>query len=179
MKLRQCVLPLLMVLATDAFGKDMVRHYFLGCHPVGFSYANQDVVLNPVIVDEIGQTVYLLHNKSPYAIQVMADRIIDGSMVPALTSQINGDNWGAFAVHQPGFALACFSEQGARVSCQNVLEVCQYPRAKFTLANRGTYWLSRNKSKYAARDDVVRKGILLRNWYPGWQSASVEGATQN
>ena len=55
-----------------------------------------------------------------------------------------------------------YGEFTHEVNCQDVVEVCQYPRAKFASHNQGNYWISTNRSKYGTRNEVIRKGILLK-----------------
>ncbi len=173
MKLRSIAIALLIVATAPTFGKVLTRPFFLGCHPVGFAFSENGIILNPLTVEDQQQTLYLFHNRSIADIKIKANEQVDPNLVPSLTVKLNGDSWGAFATLKSGLVFLCYTDQGAQVNCQNVLEVCQYPRAKFSGANNGTYWVSSNQTKFAARDEVVHKGILLKNWYPGWQSTEI------
>lgn len=169
MKLRILATTFLILATSSVLAKEVKQPFFLGCHPVGYTFTQNGVVVNPLIVEEQKQTLYLFHNRATTDIKIKADLLTDPNLIPALTIDLSGDNWATFATHKTGLSFACYNLKGEQVSCKDVLEICQYPRAKFSGGNNGTYWLAVNQSKFAARDEAVRKGVLLRNWYPGWQ----------
>ena len=86
-------------------------------------------------------------------------------MSPKLKSILRSDHWSAFASDISSYAFQCFlseGEQRRQVACEDFLDICQYPRVKFALSNRGTYWVSTNKSSKNVIQEAVTKGIYLR-----------------
>lgn len=174
MKIRSLVIALAFLTTGETFAKDVKPQFFLGCHPVGHVFTEKGVVINPLVVEDQHQTLYLFHNRATSEIKVKADQHVDPNFVPALTINLSGDNWATFVTRKTDLGFECYNNRGEQISCKDVLEICQYPRAKFSGGNNGTYWLAVNQTKFAARDEAVHKGILLRNWYPGWQNPPVE-----
>jgi hypothetical protein len=74
--------------------------------------------------------------------------------------------WSSFAMRAPELRFACMrrSSFGEDVyeNCQQALSICQYARAKFPYANRGTYWSEYNGAQKRVVRDVIKNGVLLR-----------------
>lgn len=146
-----------LLLTTSVFGAPFPR----GCEVQGFAFTGRDLLLN----DKGMQTFYLVHNHTPQTIQLQ--RIVDPTafMSPPLTARIATDQWAAFASDVQNLPFECVyvHDTGTTVvNCYEVVEICQYPRAKFALSNMGNYWLSVNKEQSAIINDAVKKGIYLR-----------------
>lgn len=135
-----------------------------GCEVTGFNYNGQHLVLN----EQGEQAFYMVANHSDKKIELQRIETRDVFMSPSLTTQIEAGNWAAFASDIPQQQFQCFalpSEESAnveKVDCREVLEVCQYPRAKFALSNMGNYWVSTNKPQRQVINDAAAKGIYLK-----------------
>ena len=132
-----------------------------GCEVTGFAY-NQNFLILSGISD---QSYYLIQNKSNTKIELERHGSDEIFMSPPLQASINSMNWSAFATDVKDINFKCYqhvSENTAIVNCQDVLEICQYPRAKFALSNMGTYWITSNKSQNAIIQESIAKGIYLK-----------------
>jgi hypothetical protein len=132
-----------------------------GCELSGFGYDDPYVIFN----DSGNQTYYLIQNHSTANIQLQRVETEDTFMSPKLKSKLNPDKWSAFASDTSNVHFQCYSttdEKPTRVSCREVLTICQYPRVKFALSNMGSYWVSTNKPQKKIIHDSIKKGILLR-----------------
>jgi hypothetical protein len=132
-----------------------------GCEVTGFGY-NQ----NYLILNETGeQSYYLIQNRSDAKVELERHETGDAFMSPPLQASLSPMNWGAFASDVKNLYFKCYKhvdENTDLVACQEVLDVCQYPRVKFALSNMGNYWISSDKSQNAVIQDSVAKGIYLK-----------------
>lgn len=132
-----------------------------GCEIVGFFYNQKDLILN-----ETGnQAYYLIQNRSDSTIELERYESGDTFMSPPLHAIFTPMNWGAFASDLKELHFKCYkktAENTAMVDCQEVLDVCQYPRARFALSNKGSYWISSNKPQNLVIQDSVKQGIYLK-----------------
>lgn len=131
-----------------------------GCEVQGFSYENGMLILN----DTGEQTLYLIQNHSSNKIMLEHFETKEVFLSPKLRNKVNPGNWSAFASDMPNQHFKCFNIQNndqVEVSCNDILEICQYPRVKFALSNMGTYWVSVNKPQPQVLKDAIAKGILL------------------
>lgn len=138
-----------------------------GCEAVGFQYINNEIKLQPVKNEKNEvQTLYLLHNQAKFIIEVQNKVDKELIVAPIWKVSLRQKRWAAFAIDKKSILFNCKKPERngtvAAINCQDVLAICQYPRAKFSLSNLGTYWVTNNRSK----NEVVRrasgKGILLR-----------------
>lgn len=132
-----------------------------GCEVTGFGYNGQDLIVN----DTGNQAFYLIQNRSDRNIEIQRVETKDVFMSPQLTVKLDPSNWAAFAsdVQDMRFECAIIQEpSNEKVDCREVLDVCQYPRAKFALSNMGNYWVSSNKAQRQVINDAAGKGIYLR-----------------
>lgn len=137
--------------------------YPRGCEVKGFGYNENFLILN----DEGQQTFYLINNQSEKTIKLKRFETRDVFMSPTLETKLDAGNWAAFAADIENLHFNCFLEDNntkteTEVSCQELLDICQYPRVKFALSNMGNYWVSTNKSQSRVIKDAIAKGILLR-----------------
>lgn len=132
-----------------------------GCEVTGFGYNGTNLVLNEL--DQ--QSFYLMQNHSPKPIKMERVAVKDAFMSPPLSATIDPNQWAAFASDVANMHFQCFSDDKTnpvKIDCREVLEVCQYPRAKFALSNMGNYWVSVNKEQRQVINDSTAKGIYLR-----------------
>lgn len=144
-----------------AISSGWAKSYPKGCEVKGFGYDHHYLLLN----ETGGQTFYLLQNVSKGKIELQRYETQNVFMSPSLQVHIDAEQWAAFASDIQNSAFQCYvhdNNHRSQVSCQEVLDVCQYPRVKFALSNMGNYWVSVNKPQNQVIKDAVAKGILLR-----------------
>lgn len=132
-----------------------------GCEVTGFGYYQNYLILN-----ESGQqTYYLVQNRTDQKIELERHETDDVFMSPPLQASLDPMNWAAFASDVRNVNFKCYKtadNNTALVNCQDVLEVCQYPRVRFALSNMGNYWIAINKSQHDVIEESVAKGIYLK-----------------
>ena len=132
-----------------------------GCEVRGFGYSENYLIVN----DNGAQSFYLIQNRSTTPIELQRYETREVFMSPPLTAKLEPSNWAAFASDVENLHFQCFTKQNensVKINCRDVLEVCQYPRAKFALANMGNYWVSINKTQFDVITEATNKGIYLR-----------------
>lgn len=156
---------LLVATNADAKRKKPKREFPRGCQQVGFSFMNDHLDLKP-IVDEGDQTLYLFGNKTQQRVLIKYMELGDAFMVPDWHTVMQGNRWAAFATDKKQLYFKCslVSRKGqlTPTNCNNVIRICQYPRAKFASHNMGNYWISQNKSRSGVVREAIQTGILLR-----------------
>ncbi|MFC3909282.1 enhanced entry protein EnhB [Legionella dresdenensis] len=146
-----------MLLAANCQANSFPR----GCEVTGFGYNGTNLVVN----DHGDQAFYLIQNRTNRTIELQRVETRDVFMSPPLTAKLQPANWAAFASDVENQHFQCFyiqEENTEKVDCREVLDVCQYPRAKFALSNMGNYWVSTNKTQRQVINDAASKGIYLR-----------------
>lgn len=150
-----------LILNASITGIGFSLNFPRGCEVSGFGYNNNFLVLN----ERGEQAFYLIQNRSNRPIELEHVETKDVFMSPKLHSKIDPLQWAAFASDLENQHFKCFTQDGdntAMINCNGVLEVCQYPRAKFALSNMGSYWVSTNKTQWQVIKDAAAKGIYLR-----------------
>jgi hypothetical protein len=132
-----------------------------GCEVTGFSYDKNFLVLN----ERGEQAFYLIQNRSEQPVELELHETKVVFMSPKLHSKLEPSHWSAFASDIENQHFKCFTQEGENttiINCNDVLDVCQYPRVKFALSNMGNYWVSTNKEQGQVIKDTVAKGIWLK-----------------
>lgn len=132
-----------------------------GCEVSGFGFQQNNLILN----DSGKQMFFLIQNRSNDTIQMEHVETKEVFMSPKLESKLGPLQWGAFASDIPNSHFKCTKQldnQTIDVNCNEVLDVCQYPRVKFALSNMGNYWISTNKPQAQVIKEATAKGIYLR-----------------
>lgn len=132
-----------------------------GCEVVGFSFVQNNLILN----DKGDQTFYLIQNHAENQVTLERIEAQEAFMSPKLTTKLDSARAAAFASDVQDLNFQCFMQVEGKpsvVNCAEMLDVCQYPRAKFPLSNMGNYWISTNKAAVQVIKDAAAKGILLR-----------------
>lgn len=142
-------------------GQSYAAGFPRGCEVTGFGYNGTNLVLN-----ESGkQSYYLLQNRDSRNIELQRIEDQDAFMTPLLVARLKPESWAAFASDVPNLHFQCFNylegSSPVKVDCREVLDVCQYPRAKFALSNMGNYWVSVDKEQAQIISDSTAKGIYL------------------
>lgn len=150
------------ILISNSYAEDTNNFFPRGCEVRGFGYSTDYLIIN----EDGDQTFYLIQNKSNNTVELEHyETNQDVFMSPKLECKVSPNRWAAFASDVKNMHFNCFiNENGQRVTtkCSNVLEVCQYPRAKFAVSNMGSYWVSTNKPQSQVVADSIHKGIFLR-----------------
>lgn len=137
-----------------------------GCEEVGFRFDNGRLAFIPVQKTEENQTVFFIHNVSNTRLKIEFHKTFRTNLYPVWETTVNSDNWAAFATDRADISFTCLQEDYGdytdEVDCGEVLQVCQYQNAVFASHNQGNYWISSNRSKYGTRNEVIRKGVLLK-----------------
>jgi hypothetical protein len=153
---------------TYAFSSNFPR----GCTVTGYAYKENNLILN----EKGEQAFFLVQNRSNKTIELEHVETKDVFMSPKLHSKLEPLQWAAFAADELNIQFKCFiptnlpqanenptQENSTLIlNCGEVLDVCQYPRAKFALSNMGNYWVSTNKALGQVIKDASAKGIYLR-----------------
>lgn len=148
------------ILSTFLISTSFAAKLPRGCEVIGFGFKDNFLILN-----ETGeQAFYLIQNNSTHQIELELPETKEAFMSPRLESKLDAGNWSAFASNIENLNFQCFNLENntkTLVNCSEVLDVCQYPRAKFPLSNMGNYWISTNKSQSQVIKEVTAKGTFL------------------
>ena len=147
-----------------AYAKD--RKFLPGCEEAGYNFENGKLAFIPVQKTEENQTVFFIHNVSSSTLKIKFHKTFRTQLFPVWETTVDADNWAAFATDRDDISFTCLSDDygdfSDEVNCSNVLEICQYENAVFAPHNQGNYWISTNRSKYGTRNEVIKKGVLLK-----------------
>lgn len=131
-----------------------------GCKVTGFGFEGSELMLN-----ETGeQTLYLIRNRANISIELQRHETRDVFMSPPLLASIFPNNAATFASDVANLRFKCYKQEKdntALANCQDVLDVCQYSRAKFAVSNMGNYWVSVNKPLKEVVSATAKSGIWL------------------
>lgn len=159
------VISFVFFMSLDAYASKTMK-FLHGCEEIGHEFQRGKLAFIPVQESEEDQTLYFIHNVSYDRIKIESQKTYTTSLYPIWETTINSDNWAAFAVDRDNITFKCYEDDYGEftreVNCRDVVEVCQFPRAKFAEHNQGNYWISTNRSKYGTRNEVIRKGVLLK-----------------
>ncbi|MBA2649938.1 MAG: enhanced entry protein EnhB [Legionella sp.] len=131
-----------------------------GCEVRGFNYSQNFLELN----EAASQSFYLIQNRSDVKIELERNETSNAFMNPPLHVAMDPMNWSAFASDEK-VIFKCYqhiTEGTSPVDCREVLDVCQYPRARFALSNMGNYWIASNQTQQNIINDAIKKGIYLK-----------------
>lgn len=163
----QCLwaLPLFLLIFSPILEAKNLK-FLHGCEEVGHNFDNGKLAFIPIQKTEEDQTVFFIHNVSSSRLKIEFHKTFRTNLYPIWETKINSDRWAAFATDRDDISFTCLREDYGdyteEVNCANVLEVCQYQNAVFAPHNQGNYWVSTNRSKYGTRNEVIRKGVLLK-----------------
>jgi hypothetical protein len=132
-----------------------------GCEVTGFGFAQNNLILN----DDGQQKYYLIQNHSEAKVELERQDTPEEFMTPPLQASLDPLMWAAFSSDVKNVNFKCFKhldENVNQIDCRDVLDVCQYPRARFALSNKGNYWISVNKIQSDIIQESVAKGIYLK-----------------
>lgn len=146
--------------STISYGQTSYRLFPRGCEATDFVFYQTGLVLNR----SGKQTFYLLHNKMPEEIKL--EHIQTELLSPSLSINLMPGYWSAFATDIQDLRFQCHiitQGLGERlIDCGTVLEICQYPRVKFSSSNQGSYWVGINNSREQVISGSSQQGIYLK-----------------
>ncbi len=155
---RLASLGLISLVASTIYASGFPR----GCEVSGFNYSDNYLILN-----QAGrQAFYLMQNRSNQSIQLERHETHDVFMSPKMEANLAPGAWAAFASDEQNLNFQCAikkdENKADRVDCGSVLDICQYPRARFALSNMGNYWVATNRPQNLVIKEAVAKGIYLK-----------------
>jgi len=134
-----------------------------GCKADGFSYKNQQLVLN----SQYGlttQQLYFIKDSGPAGVW-LDYQPLGTDQAAGWRSYIRGGKWAALAVDKKNFRMVCLARDKNEVKqfidCEKVLQVCRAASANLLSGHQGTYWLAENGSLDDVLTSVHRQGITL------------------
>lgn len=131
----------------------------IGCDATGYEFQNSLLVLN----DTGKQHLYLIQNKTSIPIEIKYKPKKPIFMNIGYQTRLNQSRWAALATDEKEMPFECFNASTNKsLQCDTLIRVCLYRHAKFSLSNRGIYWVSRNTSLQQSKRLARAKGIWLR-----------------
>lgn len=134
------------------------------CVPEDFHFVGQHLVLLDAPEAKQGQRLYGLKNISLQ--NVGLDHLKSTpEMNAGWTSELAPQHWSALALAPGDFAVICLDldhEKNNVLSCQDVLLVCRFAHARFTEAQKGSYWVSENLSDRKLLGAIGERGVELK-----------------
>ena len=141
------------------------RRFPHGCRDVGSSFKGNLLILEPES-EETPQTLFLVHNISGSPVMLKRKRVDSKDFGPNYKNVIRYNQWGIFVTDKPMLYFSCHSKPhdgySYQLDCRDVVELCQFTRAKFGDGNNGNYWAVKSNGRRAGMRDAIRQGILLR-----------------
>ncbi len=126
---------------TDTNARARRSAFPRGCQASGYHFTDGKLVINPDNADP-HQTLYLIHNKSDTRVHVEYQKDPNAFMSPTWEADLDRNRWAAFATDKSNIPFKCKRKsryEETDTDCGEALALCQYPRAKFALANMGNY----------------------------------------
>jgi hypothetical protein len=165
-----CCYSLLIFISTATFAKYQAPSIFPGgCKVSGYGFKYNKLVLYP----KGRQAFYLIYNHSNEpVIMEHVPKKRNGFMSPMMKTTLDPENWAGLATDINKIRFVCYKYDNSQIeaenpnaiplSCNEILDVCEYPYVRFADTNHGTYWTSTNKTRTEVINDTTRKGIYLR-----------------
>ena len=131
-----------------------------GCESIGYEFNNKEV--NFLTYQE--QALYFIYNPGQKIIKLSSGKSESNIIDLGWCINLKPKRWAAIAINSEDLKMHCELESISTSQlqrCSNAIEICQYPRAKFTLSNQGTYWIAKNDHLKKAMSKAIKRGILL------------------
>ena len=140
------------------FGNNSNSDFPEGCVSKHYEYKNNNLILE---INSSEQSLYLFHNISDTDYWVNHPVTKVPGVSAGWASILNAGQWSALAIYQnsnsENFAISCetMGKDGELTyhDCRNVLRTCIMEKAEFKSGDKGSYWVSENKSL----NDLVRE----------------------
>jgi len=161
------LLSCLMIFGTLAKKKQSEKRirFPVYCKQMGYKFDLYNVVFSPS-TKQYSQTIYFIHNISKREVRLLQSRDGNDPFIMHINGQVAPNRWSVFAVSGGQVKYICtnYSKRTKKhrvVNCQEVLDICEFPRARFGTNHRGTYWLTFNQSRKSAVNVARYHGVLL------------------
>lgn len=144
--------------------KDEETRFPIGCVPVGYK---QELKVLTLLPGEAGErnSMYLVYNKlsRPVTLYNMKER--SNYYGVYWNHKIQPNTWSVFSTNEKRVRFICTVDDrkldyGRIVDCADTLKVCEYPKVKFGLNNRGNLWIVGSSSRNGAVRGIVHYGII-------------------
>jgi len=147
-----------------AIAKKQIR-FPVGCTNVGHKFDLYNVILTPTS-RRLPQTVYFIHNISKESIYLHQEKQKDKLYTTRINGNISANQWSVLAVAEKQMKFACTTLDRRKknhelISCEKVLDICEFRQSNFGINHRGTYWLLLNKSRKTAMKMTRDYGVWL------------------
>jgi len=153
----------IIVTNTSFAAKKEKRKYPRGCENLGLTYKDDLLIISPNN-ESYKQGVILIHNTSSRNLEIEYFNPKHPKHGKWKNS-IKAKRWSSFAADKlMHFRCKKVTKKGSdAVACSEVLDGCQYPRAKIPLHMNGTYLITNDTySRNSVVRKTIRSGILLR-----------------
>lgn len=142
------------------------RQYPVGCYQNGYAF-NFNVLQLEVGGKDIAQSMYFVHNISDQPVMLYQMRTGEEPFSMHINNSIEQNSWAVYATDENLSKFICTipngsSKFGEIVSCQEVLDVCQFTNAVFSPNGYGNYWAINSMSLEDAIEDLRQQGNLLK-----------------
>ena len=144
--------------------KENIR-FPIGCKPMGYKFDLYNVIFRPSN-KMYSQTVYFILNKSNMIIHLLQVSNGNELYLVHIDGNIYPNKWSVLAASETEIKYICtqyneYKDDHRVLNCQKVLDICEFPRARFGTNHRGTYWLTLNQSLISALKVARFHGVLL------------------
>jgi hypothetical protein len=146
-----------------AYAQDDSQRPF-GCKKMGYRYVYQILEIEPRAEGD-RESLYFFYNRSDEPIKLYQMLGNAAPMKTFLNHILEPKRWAVLITGEENVKYICAKhanekELGDIVDCQSQLSVCEFPKTKFGLNNRGNFWLVQADSRENAVRQVERYGII-------------------
>jgi len=139
----------------------------VGCKQMGYKFDLYNVIFTPS-TRQYPQTIYFIHNISNKTIYMLQSTDGDNPFIIHINGKIAPNRWSVLAISEPKLKYICTNYNKRKndlsvINCQKMLDICEFPRARFGTNHRGTYWLLFNRSRRSAVNVARYHGVLLQD----------------
>lgn len=166
LSMRKFLIALLFVplFTLSCYGNSSSSDFPEGCISKDYEYEDNNLILD---INPTEQSLYLFHNISDTDYWVNHPVTKDPGVSAGWASVLNAGQWSALAIYQnsnsKNFAISCetMAKNGELTyhNCQDVLRTCIVEKAEFKTGDKGSYWVSENKSLNDLVNEIKSRGI--------------------
>ncbi len=143
------------------------RDFPSGCYQKGYAFKLNILQLD-IGEKEVRQSMYFIHNLSNQTVTLYQMRSGEEPFIMHINNSIDANSWSVYATDENISKFICAlpsdtSTFGEIVSCDEVLDVCQFTNAVFSPNGYGNYWATSSMSMEDAIEDLRQQGNLLKN----------------
>jgi hypothetical protein len=154
---------ILMWLGKSCFAEDESTKP-LGCKSVGYRYQLSTLELQPRAEGD-KESLYFFYNKSAEPIKLYHLLGTSAYIKTFLNHTLEPQMWAGLITGEEPVKFLCARHAddqslGEIVNCQKLLTVCEFPKTRFGINNRGNFWLVKSAAREAAVRQIERYGIV-------------------